>query len=280
MSRNLSVIGKLITEALFGKYLGAQVFIAPITLFYLIKSDSLLAAGTSLISLNIHLFPLLVFLIMAWYVIFMIIKLKLLIKGSGSDYLDSIIQLNVSLLALVLIALIIYALATFMAYFYGIRETMKHAMYFLFKFYTALMIIYQYLYNDFLKPLSKPHYSRIRTERIFLAWARNRKMLLLRYTLLMFLVILAATRLYQLIIQYALIPFLEGVKTYAGMDIRITLSSFIGIGDVLYNVLLCILAFLISNLLFYPLVLVIEYLIHKYLPFEMLLRNYRAEAKN
>ena len=49
----------------------------------------------------------------------MLLKIKLLYNCDNGEYLDMVIQFNVSVMALVLIALIIYAVSSFLAYFYG-----------------------------------------------------------------------------------------------------------------------------------------------------------------
>ncbi len=263
---------------MFGKFLGIQVFAAPITLFYLIKSESILRAGTSLLSFKIHYLPLLVFLIMLAFMLFMLIKLKLIQRGSADDYLDSVIQLNLSMLVLVIIALIIYAVSGFLAYFYGIRGTLKHSIYLLFKLYTSLLILYYYLLNHLLNVDYISRRSRRRAMQYIRAWSMKHKFLFLRYILFLALVIMAITRLYILLVHFVLVPVLTGIKNYAGIDLRFSLAQFFTLKDVFMNVAVLVGAFLISNLLIYPLILISETLIKKYLPFNIIIGINNAQT--
>jgi hypothetical protein len=67
-----------ILNVLFGDYNGIQVFIAPVTLVYWIDSNSLITSATSLISFRIHYLPLLAFFTILAFVVFMLVKIKLL----------------------------------------------------------------------------------------------------------------------------------------------------------------------------------------------------------
>jgi len=266
MGSYFNKLSGIILEALFGKYLGIQVFIAPITMFYLIESDSIMMAGTSLLGFRIHFFPLFIFLVMLSFMAFMLIKLKLLHRGTRDDYLEAVIELNISMLALVIIALIVYAVAGFLAYFYGIKETLKHSMYMLFKIYTAVLILHHYLLSVWLAPFYPKHYGRKRAKKLFKAWARKHKMMLVRYSVLLILIVFASTRIYLILIHYVFVPVFTGIATYTGFDLRLSLFRFFALKDIFLNVAVCLIAFMGSNLLFSPVVWIIEYLINRFIP--------------
>ncbi len=265
-------------QAVFGKYLGVQVFIAPVTLFYLLQSSSVLEAGTSLFGFHIHYFPLLAFSIMLCFMLFMLVKLRLIYRYPFKAYLDMFIELNVSVLGLVLIALIVYAVSSFLAYFYGIRGTGKSAFYLLFKFYTTALVIYHYLLSVLLEPYSQRRYGRHRGMKAFLAWARLNKSFLIRYVVLMVLLIIASTRLYQIAIEYALSPLISWLYELTGINLRFRLFPFFGIGDIFRNVFICLLAFICSNLIFYPIVYVLDRLINTYIPFGAFIKVEHAKT--
>lgn len=267
-----------LVEALFGKYLGIQVFIAPITMFYLIRSDSIMKAGTSLLGFRIHYLPLLVFLIMLVFMLFMMVKLRLLQGGTYQDYIDSVIELNISMLGLIIIALITYAVSSFLAYFYGIKGTVKDSMYLLFKLYTSLLILYHYLLNHLLTAFCPTQLGRRRAIRYIKAWGLKHKYMMLRYLVFLSLVVMAMARLYILLIHYALAPILTGLKEYTGINLRFSLVQFYGLQDVFFNVAVLFVAFMISNLMIYPLVYGGEYLINKYLPFKAITGIDNAQA--
>lgn len=241
-------------KILFGEFNGVQVFLAPISLFYWIQSDTILAAGTSLLSFRIHYFPLLAFLIILCYTAFMVLKLSLLHHGSRSEFWDSVIDLHVSVLALVLIALILYALSGFIAYFYGIRGTLKTTMYMLFKLFTASIILYHYFFHAWLLPYYKRGYGRKRSRLCLLAWLKKNRFSFVRHSGLLLVFAFAAVRIYQLAIHFIISPALEGFESFTGLDLRLKLYPFMHIDDIFANVGVILLAFVLSNLLFFPLV--------------------------
>ena len=272
-----SIFNKILIP-LCGEYTGVQVFLAPITLFYLIETDSLLSAATSLLSFRIHYFPLLVFSIIFTFVLFMMLKIKLMQHVTKAEFVDIVIELNLSVMALVIIALIIYAVTDFLSYFYGIRGTIKSSMYMLFKLYTSLIIIHQFLFRVLLAPYYKRSYGRNRAIKAFKAWSRKNKLLLFRYGLIWVLIIIAATRFYQLLINLVFDPALNIINNLWGFDPRLRLYPFVHVDDIFLNTLICLFAFAISNLLFYPIVFVFNWLAYKLIPSERIMSNRNAQT--
>ncbi len=278
MSVSMSRVFSNIIQVIFGKYLGVQVFIAPVTLFYLLQSSSVLEAGTSLFGFHLHYFPLLAFSVMLCFTLFMLLKMKLIYHYPSRINLDLFIELNISVLGLVIIALIIYAVSSFLAYFYGIRGTGKSAFYLLFKLYTTVLVIYHYLLSVFLEPYTNRHYGRHRGMKAFMAWARQNKLFLARYALLLVLIVIASTRIYQIAIEYALSPLISWLKDLTGVELRFRLIPFFGIVDIFRNVLICLLAFCCSNMLFSPIVYLIDKLVKTYIPFGAFVKVEHAKA--
>ncbi|MDY0151601.1 MAG: hypothetical protein RBS43_04955 [Candidatus Cloacimonas sp.] len=260
---------KGITQILFGEFNGIQVFLAPIALFYWIQSSTILSAATSLLSFRIHYFPLLAFLIVFSYTMFMSLKLNLFHQGAKAEFWETIIELHVSVMALILIALIVYAISGFVAYFYGITGTLKTTMYLLFKLYTALLIAYHYLLNVWLKPYYLRSYGRNRAYRALHSWVRINKLAFVRYSAFILVVVYAAVRLYLLLINYAIIPVMEGISAYTGLDLRLKLLPFMHVDDIFVNVGVLLLAFVLSNLLFYPLIYWIKQFIQMFNPIQL-----------
>jgi len=272
-----SIFNKILIP-LCGEYTGVQVFLAPITLFYLIETDSLLSAATSLLSFRIHYFPLLVFAVIFAFVLFMMLKIKLMHADTTAEFIERIIELNISVMAVVIIALIIYAVSDFLSYFYGIRGTIKSSMYMLFKLYTSLIIIHQFLFSVLLAPYFKRSYGRNRAIWAFKAWSRKNKLLLFRYGLIWVLIIIAATRFYQLLINLVFDPAINIVNNLWGFDLRLRLYPFVHVDDIFLNILICLFAFAISNLLFYPIVFVFNWLAYKLIPSERIMSNRNAQT--
>ena len=182
------------------------------------------------------------------------------------------------MLGLIIIALITYAVSSFLAYFYGIKGTVKDSMYLLFKLYTSLLILYHYLLNHLLTAFCPTQLGRRRAIRYIKAWGLKHKYMMLRYLVFLSLVVMAMARLYILLIHYALAPILTGLKEYTGINLRFSLVQFYGLQDVFFNVAVLFVAFMISNLMIYPLVYGGEYLINKYLPFKAITGIDNAQA--
>ncbi|MDD4310673.1 MAG: hypothetical protein PHO32_09855 [Candidatus Cloacimonetes bacterium] len=249
-----------IAKVLCGDYNGIQVFMAPVTLFYWIESSSILSSVTSLLSLRIHYFPLLAFLIVLAFTAFMIVKLSLLHQGTSEELTDTIIDLNISVLALLLIALIIYAISSFLSYFYGIKGTIKTMMYLLFKLYTSLIIMHYYIMHVWLKPFYDRNYGSKRAVKALKSWIRYHKMQLFRYTVLLLAIVFSSARLFQLMLVYIVFPLLTMLSSLLGTGFRFRLVPFYHSSDIAVNVLILIAVFVLSNLCFYPIITALSYL--------------------
>ena len=257
----MNKVARILAQVLFGEYNGIQVFLAPVTLFYWIDGSSILSAGTSLLNFRVHFFPLLVFMIIFAYTAFMMTKLKLFHTGSQSDYIDTLIDMNISVLALVLIALIVFAIASFLAYFYGIRETVRPAMYLLFKLYTSILIFYYFFVHQWLKRFYQRGYGRDSATKALKAWIRKNQLGFIRYSVLLIAIVLAAIRLYQIMISYIIDPILSGFTSIFGFNPHLHLVPFIHNQDVFINVAVCCVAFVMSNLLFFPIIFIMGQLL-------------------
>ncbi len=251
---------------LFDGFNGVQIFLAPLTLLYMLQSDSMLSAITSLFSFRIHYFPLLIFLITLFFVLFMLVKIRLLYPGNLSEYFDKIVDLNVSVLAVVLIALIFYAISAFLSYFYGIKGALKPGLALLFKLYTSSLVLYHYSLFVWTKPLFKRGYKSARASKALLAWGRSNKLLFARYSLLIIVIVIASVRIYHFAMSYLFFPFLEGINQQWGVEFRLPMVPFNKISDVFVNALIVTIAFLVSNLTFYPIAFVINRILIKLNP--------------
>lgn len=259
-----------IYTALCGDFNGIQVFWSPGTLLYILSSTGVLAALSSALSFRIHYMPLFIFLIVLAYVIFVSAKLKLFYADFPGSWLEEFIGLNISVLGLFLISLIIYAVSAFMLYFYGIDGTLKPALLLLFKSYTAIIILYHYLRSLWMKPFYRRKYGKIRAQKAFLAWIRKHVYLAVRYTLLVMIMVLTAIKLYQIIISLVLMPLIEGLAKSTGWNLQLNLQAFYTMNDIAINLGILILALLISNMIFYPFVYLVNKLAEWLMPLKSL----------
>ncbi len=257
-----------IYKVLCGDFNGIQVFWSPGTLIPLLSSSGILAALSSALSFRIHYMPLFIFLIMGFYVIYVTLKLKLFYQIPNGDFTDAFIGLNLSVLGLFLISLIVYAVSGFMLYFYGIDGILKPLLLLLFKSYTALIILYHYLLWMWLRPFYARRYGRQRAFTAMVAWQRKNIYAAVRYTLMMILMVLAAIKVYQILLSYVLQPVLDGLVLHLKINLQLHMTAFYNLWDIVINLGILILAFLISNLCFYPLVYAVTYIGKRLLPIQ------------
>jgi len=79
-------------------------------------------------------------------------------------------------------------------------------------------------------------------------------MVALKYSAILVVLIVLAVRMYQIVIYYILSPLLVYLTTLSGLKLNIELLPVSGVGSVFYNVFMLFAAFMLSNLLFYPII--------------------------
>lgn len=249
-------------RAMFSEYNGIQVFLYPMTLLYWISSTSILLPFTSLLTLRIHYLPLTFFGVLLIYVCFMVLKIYTYLFPSTrshypqklSEFYDLVIQLHLVLFVSILILMVYYILSRFLGYFYRIDLPLKQGVMFFFRAFTVLLILYYYLQSMWLKPLRQRQYSKKRSTLLVTGWANKHPWTALKYTVMMSVVVFAAVKLYLLVIVYFITPVLAGIRHFLGLKLDIELIPITGIISVLYNLFMLAAAFMLSNLLFYPII--------------------------
>lgn len=244
------------------EYNGIQVFLYPMTLLYWISSTSILLPFTTLLSVRIHYLPLTFFGVLLIYVCFMILKIyTCLFPGPSSlhpkqlnEFYDKVIQLHLVLFVTLIIVMIYYILSRFLGYFYRIDLPLKQAVMLFFRAFTVLLILYYYLKSMWLGPLRARKYSQKRSTLLAIGWANKNPWAALKYSLMLVVVVFAAVKLYLIVIAYFITPVLSGIRHFLGLKLDIELIPISGIGSVLANLFMLAAAFMLSNLLFYPII--------------------------
>jgi hypothetical protein len=253
---------RFILKAMCSEYNGIQVFLYPMTIFYLISTNSILSAFTSLLSLRIYYLPLSFFGVLFIYVGFMVLKIyTCLFRGPHKEYpllmdefYESVINLHLVLFITLMILMVYFVLTKFLAYFYAIELPLKQVIMFLFRAFTTLLILYFYLRSMWLSPLRKRGYGKRRSKFIVTGWVYKHPWEAVKYTVMMIVVVISAVRLYVLVIAYFLSPLISGLSSLLGWHLSLDLITVSGIGSVLYNLFMLAAAFALSNLLFYPII--------------------------
>ena len=253
---------RFMLKAMCSEYNGIQVFLYPMTLLYWISSASILLPFTTLLSVRVHYLPLTFFGVLLIYVCFMILKIYTFVfpgPRSGhpkllGEFYDKVIQLHLVLFVSVIAVMVYYILARFLGYFYRIDLPLKQGVVLFFRAFTVLLILYYYLKSMWLKPMRDRKYSQKRSTLLALGWANKNPWAALKYTVMMTVVVFASVKLYLIVIAYFITPVLSGIRHLLGLKLDIELIPISGIGSVLANLFMLAAAFMLSNLLFYPII--------------------------
>ncbi|MCB5254191.1 MAG: hypothetical protein RBR69_02630 [Candidatus Cloacimonadaceae bacterium] len=244
------------------EYNGIQVFLYPMTLIYWISTTSILVPLTTLLSVRMHYLPLTFFGVFLVYVCFMVLKIYTCIFPGPhklypklmDEFYDLVVQLHLVLFVTIIIIMVYYVLSRFLGYFYSIDLALKKGVLFFFRAFTVLLILYYYLKSMWLKPLRERNYSQKKSTLLVTGWISRNVWAAVKYTGMMSMVVFAAVKLYLIIIAYFLTPALSGLKEFLGLKLEIELIPIDGISSILYNLFMLAAAFMLSNLLFYPII--------------------------
>jgi len=262
----ISMMLRGLLKAMFSEYNGIQVFMYPGTIFYWLSSTGILVALSSLLSARIHYLPLTFWGVLLIYVAFIMIKIyTILFKGPHfasphliSEYWDSVIRLHIRLFVVLIAVMVFFVFAEFMSYFYGIKIPLKHGIMIFFRLFTVILIIAYYIPAMWLKPYRERGYGRRRSEQYFFAWMKRNPLATVKYSGMLFLILLAAVRLYVLLIPYVYNPLIYAVNDFLIINLQLELAPINHLWSVFYDLFILSAAFMLSNLCFYPIMMLAQ----------------------
>lgn len=254
MNKNVS----LARRVLFGDWNGIQFLLFPTTIFLWLDSFSFLFWMYNLLANQIYQLPITLFFITGFFIFFLIIKYSSFLneennpKHNVRDMRRFIIELHHGLLMVLLIGMIVFVLKTFLAYFYQIELPIKRIYSHIFQFIGVAIAFFYYIQSLWTKPFRKKDVSYPRAINQVLIYARNNVAQTLIYTFQIILVTILTSYAYYLLISHLLTPGINLLETFSGIRLRIELIKVHGAFDLLIDIFLMFAAFLISNIVFYP----------------------------
>ena len=262
---------------MFSDYNGIQVFLYPVTIFYWISSSSILLALTTLLSVRVHFLPITFWGVLLIYVAFVMMKIYTMLfpspsannPGLISEFWNAVIKLHTRLFIVLIIVMVFFVLTEFLSYFYGIKIPVKQGIMLFFRLFTVLLIVVYYLPNMWLKPYRMRHYSKRRSELLCYSWLRRHPLEAIKYTAILFLVMLSAVRLYLVAIAYVYNPSLMALHEYLGINLQLELVPIIKLWSVFYNLFMLSAAFMLSNICFFPILILAQLLVDKLHPIKL-----------
>lgn len=274
----VSTLLRGLLKAMFSDYNGIQIFLYPGTIFYWISSSSIILALSTLLSVRVHYLPLTFWGVLLIYVAFMMMKIYTMVFDGPhqmnrhllSQYWDAVIRLHLRLFVTIIVVMIFFVFAEFMSYFYGIKIPLKQGIMLFFRLFTILLIIAYYIPSMWLKPYRQRNYSKHRSELLCFAWLKKNPLSGLKYSAMLFLIMLAAVRVYVLAVSFIYKPLLLAVYDLLGVNLQVELIPISHLGSVFYNLFMLAAAFMLSNLCFFPILLLAQYLANALHPIKLI----------
>lgn len=275
---------KIVIKVLFGSWNGIQIFFYPMLILFWFDSTSLVKWFSGLLNTQVHQLPLTLFLLAFLFICFLLIKfysflqIRAGVQAMNKDLVRYILDLHKGLLLILLVAIMIYVLSSFLDYFYGIKIPIRRIYASLFQYLSLTLIIFYYIQSVWTKPFIQRGYGIDRSINMVIAFGRKSPISILRYSGLIVLVIVATVKIYQLLVFNVISMFVDYLDSVVVDGVQLRLVSASSSWGVLYNVVLILTAFLISNILFAPLTVAGEYLLQKVHPIKM--RESNAQKKS
>lgn len=272
-----------IIKLLFGDFNGVQAFVYPWTLLWWISGKSLLYTITGLLTNQRYLFPLTVFLILMMYMAFILVKnTSAILSGErtvSQAERKSLAQMAVNAHKLLLIglavALLIYLLGSFLKYYYGLLLPLREIYQRMFQGFSIILIVAYTLKNAWTK-----HY-REQGDSMDEAFAKVRGEIVSTpgvYALhgaALCCLILIGCFIYNLLILNLIYTLADGF----GIAPDLKMLPPFTILALLYDAFLLGIAFLLSNLLFSPIVILSMHFSARFLPHNRIKQEVNADEQ-
>lgn len=254
---------RVILKAMFSDYNGVQIFLYPTLLFFWLSHEAAVASFSTLLSLRLHYLPLVFYSVLLIYVCFMALKVYTVVFDAPrsryeermNEFKDLIIKLHLLLFYTVIVLMVFYVLTRFLGYFYGIELPLKQGVMYMFKMFTTSLILFFYIYTIWLKPFRDRDLSTRHCQNKCIIWIARNPFVALKFTVIMLLVITISVQLYLLSMNYLIHPLQKLLANATGVKLSIILLPMKSVGSLIINILMLAAAFLLSNLLFYPFIL-------------------------
>lgn len=243
-------LGLSLIKYWIGSFNGIQVFVYPILLLNWLNANGLVNAVSHLLTLKIHYFPLSIFLFLLFYVLFILAKYYFSAPHTKAELKTFIIKFHKYLFISLLCFALLFLLAIFLKYFYGILISEKAIASWAARILGFLAILYCHLSHSWTEPWQKMGHSFSNAVVRVKVFARRKPYHFHLFNVLHLSIILIFSKAYMNWQEYIYHPLFHVL----GLDLKIKL---IYLNDTLalsINVILVCIATLCSSFFFIPLV--------------------------
>lgn len=233
-----------------GSFNGIQVFIFPVLLLNWLEALELVHVVTELLTFKIHYLPLTIFMFLAVYVLFIIAKYYVSAPHTKAEFKHFIIEFHKYLLICLLCFAILFLLAIFLKYFYGILISEKTIASVAARGLGIFAILYCHLSHSWTEPWQKLGHSYSNAYARVRIFARHHPYRFHAFNLVHLFFILLFCKAFVNWQEFFYYPIFHAL----GIDIKFNLVSLSNTLALSVNVILVTLAALCSSLFFIPLV--------------------------
>lgn len=247
---------------LFGSFNSIQIFLYPGLLLYWLESTSLVYSLSDLVTSRLHYVPLIIFLLVFVYMILILLKNEYYLRrvpdgmkhAIPGEFTRFVVDIHAKLLILIIVFMVLYVLSVFFKYFYGISVPLKAILSYGLRMLGMLLIMYYYVLHSWIAPWRKRGHGYSACRIRLLAFIKTNPGHFIRFTVFMIALAFLFAKFYTLMLQYIYMPVLAIMGAMLDIHPHISLHAFSSISATVYNLLMVVLAVLLSNLFFIPLI--------------------------
>lgn len=233
-----------------GSFNGIQVFIFPVLLLNWLDALELVQVVTELLTFKIHYLPLTIFMFLAVYVLFILAKYYVSAPHSKAEFKRFIIELHKYLLICLLCFAILFLLAIFLKYFYGILISGKTIASVAARVLGMFAILFCHLSQSWTEPWQKLGHSFSNASARVMVFARHHPYRFHTFNVVHLFFILILCKAYVNWQEYIYYPIFYAL----GLDFKFIMIPLNNTLALSVNVILVTFAALCSSFFFIPLV--------------------------
>ncbi|HRY83990.1 MAG TPA: hypothetical protein P5533_05085 [Candidatus Cloacimonadota bacterium] len=272
MKFSLQAAIRWVIQTLFGDWNGVQALLYPTTLIYLLNSFSFLYWMSGVFTQSQHFLPFSIFSLALLFVSFIVIKFYSFRAQSVSsqdhknDMIRFLIELHKGLFLVIVVSGVLYLLYVFLNYFYSIQLPIKKIYAHFLQYISIVLIMFYYIQSVWTKPFRAKGMSYPRAIRHVMVFARHNLYATLTFSALLVLIVISSAKLYHLVIVMLISPCIDAVSSLLGFSLRPEMLPVSGMSELLYNLLLIFSIFMVSNLIYAPIIALFKLLIKRLHP--------------
>ncbi len=276
----MKIIKKIINEflkACCGEWNGLQIFLIPTTLFYLLDGFSVARWVSEILTMQVQFFPLVLFVAALFVVLFAIgkqytfyIKPELAISSKVRKELmyEFVFGIHKIILIVLMAFMIGYVLSSFLRYFYNVKMVTRNTYAVVVHILCVFMVFYQYTMNLWLSHFLKRGYHPDRAMTYLEVYMKRNKIAFIRYTLTMVIVMSFSVYLYRILITQLVAPIIELLFVTTNISLKFSVIPVTSSFGHISNVCVILVAFIVANLLFAPIMNLLNALMKRLHPLE------------